>query len=238
MHRFYFNPSTRDGEVVRIAPEESAHMKVLRLEAGSEIELLDGEGGRFRAKLIKADSSGAQAEILEALSPNEPRLLVTLYQGMPKSDKLELIVQKSTELGVFAVEPVFFLHSDVKQLKKPERLVKISREAAKQCGRGWVPRIGGGLTFQQALQRAGAHDLLLVPWENGGISLTQAINGHDLHSVGLVIGPEGGISAAEMNALESLGAVPITLGPRILRTETASLATISAIMCLAGEWGD
>ena len=210
----------------RLSPEDARHAaKVLRLRPGDEIVALDGMGGRFRARLKEEGS----VELLETLPSNEPRLRLTVYQGMPKADKLELLAQKLTELGVTRLVPVEMERS-VRHFEKVERLRKIAREAAKQCRRALPMEIAEPMPWREAVADMRACRLLVAPWE-------EATAGHltDLApcaDIGLLIGPEGGISARE---IEECGAKTVTLGARILRTETAALAATAILMAAMGE---
>ena len=210
----------------RLSPEDARHAaKVLRLRPGDEIVVLDGAGGRFRARLKEEGS----VELLETLPSNEPRLRLTVYQGVPKADKLELLAQKLTELGVTRLVPVEMERS-VRHFEKVERLRKIAREAAKQCRRALPMEIAEPMPWREAVADMRACKLLVAPWE-------EATAGHltDLAPCadsGLLIGPEGGISARE---IEECGAKTVTLGARILRTETAALAATAILMAARGE---
>ena len=210
----------------RLSPEDARHAaKVLRLRPGDEIVALDGAGGRFRARLKEEGS----VELLETLPSNEPRLRLTVYQGVPKADKLELLAQKLTELGVTRLVPVEMERS-VRHFEKVERLRKIAREAAKQCRRALPMEIAQPMPWPKAVLDMRKRELLVAPWE-------EAVDGRltDLPpctDVGLLIGPEGGISARE---IEESGARTVTLGARILRTETAALAATAIIMAIMGE---
>lgn len=233
MHAFYLSGPARTGETVPLLEEESRHaLKVLRLTAGEKIVALDGQGGRFSAELCP-EGGRALARLMEALPDNEPARRLTLYQGLPKADKLEWIVQKGTELGVSAFCPVEMRNS-VARVKggKEERLERIAREAVKQCRRGRVPEILPAARLEAVLPQMARHELLLVPWENAqGRTLRSALQGKpEARDIGLVIGPEGGIDPKEIEALQALGALPVTLGPRILRTETAALAAAALLL--------
>ena len=167
---------------------------------------------------------------------------LTLYMGYPKAEKLELIVQKLTELGANCIVPVIMARSvarpDAKDgAKKRERLERIALEAAKQCGRGRVPEIAAPVSWKQALADMAERKLMLVPWEEArGTALGTVHEARPNETdVGLLIGPEGGISAEEIADAAHAGAVPVTLGPRILRAETAAIASSAVVMAL---WGD
>ncbi|MGI5899573.1 MAG: RsmE family RNA methyltransferase [Christensenellales bacterium] len=251
MHRFFVDKSDKDeksyenGEMALLGRDEAAHIKVLRLKEGDGIELIDGRGGRFLGEILRID--GSQREIKEAhvrikerLPSNEPEVLVTIYQGLPKAAKAELVVQKCTELGLFAYVPVQMLRCDVKLsdgAKKLDRLSKIALEAAKQSGRSMIPTMHEAMPIERAAQMMRNHDLLLAPWEKGGISFDEAVKSRPgAASIGIVIGPEGGIEEVEIALLKEAGAVIVTMGSRILRTETAAIGALAALMCLKGQW--
>ena len=210
----------------RLSPEDARHAaKVLRLRPGDEIVALDGAGGRSRARL-KEDGS---VELLETLPSNEPRLCLTVYQGVPKADKLELLAQKLTELGVTRLVPVEMERS-VRHFEKVERLRKIAREAAKQCRRALPMEITEPMPWQKAVLDMRKRELLVAPWEEATAGRLTGLP--PCTDVGLLIGPEGGISARE---IEESGARTVTLGARILRTETAALAATAIVMAIMGE---
>jgi 16S rRNA (uracil1498-N3)-methyltransferase len=245
MHRFFAEKGDISGEIALLRSEEAAHIKVLRLKTGDEIELIDGQGHRFLGEISQIN--GTQREIREAfahikqeLPSNEPKIQVTVYQGLPKAAKAELVVQKCTELGVFAYAPVQMHRCDVKLsqgAKKLDRLQKIALEAAKQSGRARIPHIYEAMPIENALEMMKEHDLLLAPWEKGGISFDEAVKSTpEALSIGVVIGPEGGITEEEIALLREAGAVIITMGSRILRTETAAIGALAALMCLKGQW--
>ena len=210
----------------RLSPEDARHAaKVLRLRPGDEIVALDGKGGRSRARL-KEDGS---VELLETLPSNEPRLRLTVYQGVPKADKLELLAQKLTELGVTRLVPVAMERS-VRHFEKVERLRKIAREAAKQCRRALPMEIAQPMPWPKAVLDMRKRELLVAPWEEATDGRLTGLP--PCNDVGLLIGPEGGISARE---IAESGARTVTLGARILRTETAALAATAIIMAIMGE---
>lgn len=230
MHSF-FTEAPVDG-LVRLAPEDAQHaLKALRLRAGEKLAVVF-EGSRHEAAFEVLDGQ-ACARVLRPLPGNEPRLRVTLYQGLPKGDRMEGIVQKCTELGVHRIVPCLFSRCVARwegNGKKQARWQRIAREAAVQCGRAHVPLVGDCLPFQALPEALGRHQLALVPWEQGSRPMRAAWQGE--LDLALVIGPEGGITPAEIDALK---AQAITLGPRILRTETAGMAALAMAMMLAGE---
>ncbi len=214
-------------------------MQVLRLKKGATVVLLDGLGGVFEAEIEDLGKQRVTARIAGQLPDNEARARVTLYQGLPKAAKLETILQKCTEIGVHAVQPVLFSRSIVEPGKNQEknlsRYRRIAREAAKQCGRGQVPMVGQVKTFAEMLERIQGHGVTLVPWEEEKRSrIADALFGKP-HEIALVIGPEGGITPEEIEQLRAHGARTVTLGPRILRTETAGMAALASILTLTGD---
>ena len=245
MHRFYVEHPVSAGKTAVLSPEESAHAaRVLRLRPGEEIVLLDGQT-LWSAKLEVVNDRACEARVLSALPSPEPCAKVTLIQGLPKSDKLEWIVQKATELGVWALWPVEMTRCVARGGKdsRRDRLARIALEAAKQSGRAHVPQIEPVQAFRQALEalKKDPPDLLLTAWEEErALTMSRAIADFTAHHgrpgrVAVVIGPEGGIAAEEWEALRALGAVSVTLGPRILRTETAGLCALSVLWAALGE---
>jgi len=242
MHRFYFEEMLRENDRVLLDEAESRHaISVLRLKKGAKIVLLDGLGGVFEAEI--ADTGKQQrvtAHITGTLPDNEARTRVTLYQGLPKAAKFDTILQKCTELGVHAVQPVLFARC-VRELAKTGdkwlvRQRRIAREAAKQCGRGQVPMVGQPKPLAELLDRIAGHGQVIIPWEEAtDARLVDVLGDRQSREIALVIGPEGGIAPEEIAALTDRGAKAVTLGPRILRTETAGMAALAAILTLTGD---
>lgn len=243
MHRFIVKEGLAAGELVALSSEEAAHaFKVLRLREGEEVELTDGAGKLFSAELTEVSREQVTAQVHEELDGKESPVCITLYQGYPKADKLELIVQKLTELGACRIVPVVMERSVAKpdpkdKGKRRERLQRIAQEAAKQCGRGMVPEVEEAITWKQAKARFEEHELMLMPWEDArDVHLKDVYKEKlEVRDIAIVIGPEGGISVSEADEAKEKGAVCVTLGPRIMRTETAALASVTVCMNL---WGD
>ena len=188
------------------------------------------------------DGSRVTVRLLEPLPDNEAPVRITVYEGLPKADKLDFIAQKLTELGAAALAPVRMERCVVKLdakdgEKRRERLDRIAREAAKQCGRGRPLDVGAPMDWPGAQRGMARHDLLLIPWEEAdGRRLKDAFrDAPDARDIGVVIGPEGGMTADEVEAMRALGGQAVTLGPRILRTETAAVVSAALAMQL---WGD
>ena len=241
MHSFYIE-SPQNG-VADLPSEEAKHaLRVLRLRPGDAVCAMDGAGLRWRGELAQADGGAVRVRLLEALPDNEPPARVTVYQGIPKADKLDFIAQKLTELGAAALIPVRMSRCVVKLdakdgEKRRERLEKIAREAAKQCGRARPLQPSVPMDWREALLAMARHDALLIPWEEAsGARLKDAFEANrDARDIGVVIGPEGGMSKDEVEAMIAAGGRCVTLGPRILRAETAAVVAAALTMQL---WGD
>ena len=245
MHRFFADESGIQNGLARLSAEDSAHaLRVLRLTEGEEIELVLSPK-RYLAAIEEADMDGVVVRVSGELRETEAKTRVTLFQGLPKADKMELIAQKLTELGACAIQPVAMERCVVKiegkdAQKKTERWQKIAREAVKQCARIDVPQIREVKKLTALRDEFAALDVLIVPWEearDGSIAQCLApFAGQEAISVGILIGPEGGISEKEAAWLaENANAKLVTLGPRILRTETAAIASVTMVMALRGE---
>ena len=203
---------------------------------------MDGAGGRWRGEIGAVNGGGVSVRLVEALESHESPLRLTVYQGVPKADKLDFIAQKLTELGAARLAPVKMERCVVKLdgrdgEKRRERLQKIAREAAKQCGRGLPLEAAAPMNWREALEAIKAHDALLIPWEDARGTRMKDMFAElpDAKDIGIVIGPEGGMSPEEVDAMLQLGGRTVTLGPRILRTETAAVVAAALAMQL---WGD
>ena len=240
MHSFYIEPPV-DGVAALPADEAKHAAKVLRLRVGDEVCAMDGAGRRWRGE-IAGIGGGVTVRLIEALPDNESPLRLTVYDGLPKADKLDFIAQKLTELGAARLVPVKMERCVVKLdardgEKRRERLEKIAREAAKQCGRGLPMAVSAPADWRAALEAMARHDALLVPWEDARGTRMKDVHAElpGAKDIGIVIGPEGGMSPDEVDAMRAVGGRVITLGPRILRTETAAVAVAALAMQL---WGD
>ncbi len=235
MANFYITKSMINENTATITGEEAKHIgKVLRMKKGDAVTLCDGEGTFYEAVLTAFDEKCVTAEISSfRQAETEPKVKITLYQGVPKNPKLETIVQKATEVGVVKIVPVDTTRAVAKLDKKEklERLRKIALEAAKQSKRGIVPEVGDVLSYKNAVIEAAKSDLSLIPYEEEKeTSLKKALLGSAAKSVSIMIGPEGGFDKDEISYAIQNGVTPVTLGKRILRTETAGLVVSSAVL--------
>ncbi len=240
MHRFFVDAALTAGKPVALSPQESAHaLRVLRLREGAQIQVLNGRE-LWQATLAVSGPEAAAVPVAPCPSP-ESATQVTLWQGTPKGDKLETVVQKGTELGMWALWPVDMARSVARGERRQDRLCRAALEAAKQSGRAHVPEVAPLRGFAQALADASGFDLIVTLWEEERAqSLSQAVGAYlAAHGrpkrVLLVIGPEGGIAPEEWEALRGAGAVSASLGMRILRTETAGLCALSVLWAALGE---
>lgn len=240
MYRFFVDNCNDFKDNIIITGNDVNHIKnVLRLKCGEHVLVSNGNGTDYECSIEKIDSETVTVRI-EDVTKNAAELPVsiTLFQGMPKSDKLELIIQKGVELGVKEIVPVITKRSvvkidDKKAAKKLERYNSIAESAGKQSGRGIIPEVKEFMSFKQAMEYAKTLDMNIIPYEEAkgmeySREVVKDIKNHK--SLGIFIGPEGGFTGEEVELAMSMGAKCITLGNRILRTETAGLAILSIIM--------
>lgn len=230
------------GSTARITGEDARHIaKSLRMRPGEELTLCDMNGFDYHCSISEISPELITLVVLEKKScESEPKIRVSLFQALPKSDKLELIAQKAVELGVFEITPVLTSRCvsrwDKKdEEKKLERLGKIILEAAKQSGRGIIPRVNVLCGFEEAVDRMKASQLAILFYERAEIPLREII-AVDFDSVSIMTGSEGGFSPEEAAYAAQNGIKTASLGSRILRCETAPLCAISAIMFSSGEF--
>lgn len=240
MQHFFVSSQQVKEEKIYVEGSDVNHIKnVLRMRLGEKLTVNDGEGWQYLCEVESYEADMAVLHIVEK-SKAETELVsrIYLFQGLPKQDKMELIVQKAVELGAYQVIPVSTKRAVVKldakkAGKKVERWQQIAVSAAKQAGRGIVPTVGEVCTYAQALKMAEELDVVLIPYELAeGIEETKKIIAgiQPGQSVGVFIGPEGGFEEEEVKLAMEAGAKPVTLGRRILRTETAGLTTLSLLM--------
>jgi len=242
--RFFVAPEQVQGDNIIVTGPEAHHItRVLRLGAGDIITLLDGRGNLYECRIHQKEGNSVICRVLRReQAGGEPPLRVVLVQGIAKGERMDVVIQKGTELGAAAFWPVHCRRSvvrlDVKKgAARLERWQRIAAEAAKQCRRARVPEVMEPLDFATALDLLPPTALVLVPWEEAaGRTLKEEMHsGSRPDEVYVIIGPEGGLERTEVEAACRRGGVPVTLGPRILRTETAGPAAITMILY---HWGD
>lgn len=237
MPRFFLDEAI--GDTVTITGGDARHIALsLRMQVEDALTLCNGRGTDYACRITALSPDSVTLSVMETTaSRSEPSVAVTLYQGLPKGDKLELIVQKAVELGVTRIVPVVTARSiareSARDQKKTARLQKIANEAAGQSGRGILPTVEPPVSFAAAAARmAGEHTVVL--YECGGAPLRETVKDAP-RTLSLFVGPEGGIAPDEVETLVKNGAKTATLGPRILRCETAPIAALAAVMALTGN---
>lgn len=241
MQHFFVPPSQAEETEIIIRGSDVNHMKnVLRMKPGEEVTVSDGNNCRYLCRIKEYRETGEAMLTVIQKEENDTELpsKIYLFQGLPKQDKMDFIVQKAVELGVYQIIPVALKRCVVrldekKAQKKVSRWQEISKSAAKQSGRGLVPEVKNVLSWQEALELAAKLDVLLIPYELAkGMDKTKKLLAaiRPGQSIGIFIGPEGGFEKAEVFEALEKGAEAITLGRRILRTETAGITTLSVLM--------
>ena len=239
MYQFFVEPSQIQGNRIVITGSDVNHIKnVLRMKPGEEIAVSNGTDGKeYRCGIeeLLEDEVICTLRFIKEDGLELPAR-VTFFQGLPKADKMELIIQKCVELGVERIVAVSteraIVKLDKKEGKKLERWQKIAEAAAKQSGRGKIPEIGGQvLKFKDAVAEAKRLDGAIIPYEREEkTGLREFVKDFKGESIGVFIGPEGGFAEEEIALAKENGITPITLGKRILRTETAGMTTTAILL--------
>ncbi|MBQ2836069.1 MAG: 16S rRNA (uracil(1498)-N(3))-methyltransferase [Clostridia bacterium] len=241
MPRFFVKSEQVAQDTIYIVGEDVKHIKnVLRKQVGDILEICNQETGKtYKTEIFEISESRIENKIIEEILTSEDRVKVDIYQGLPKADKMELIIQKSIELGVNAIIPVEMKRCVVKldsksESKKIERWQKIAESAAKQSGRNIVPQIRHTIRIQDIVKLKDSYDSIIVCYENEKDNYIKnellKLKGKQELGIAIVIGPEGGLEEADVEYLKQNGAAIVTLGDRILRTETVALNLLSIIM--------
>ena len=245
--RFFVDTPLAPNTTVTLDESVTRHIHVLRLAAGDDVCLFDGSGHEFRARLDAINKRDATASLADATQPDtEARYAITLAQGIAGGDKMDWLIEKAVELGINAVAPLqtergVVRLSGERAAKRVQHWQALVQAACEQCGRARVPVVAPVATLREWLAAAKSTDtprVLLSP--RGTQSLTQWAVQSCTHIEGngivLLIGPEGGLSPDEEALAEAAGFLPLTLGRRILRTESAALAAVSALHAVLGEF--
>ena len=245
MYQFFVerNQINTDTKTVVITGNDVNHIKnVLRMKIGEQVAVCNGvDGKEYHCAITSMDENSVVLELLEVVEDsNELPSQVVIFQGLPKSDKMELIIQKNVELGVHSIIPVATKRcvvklDDKKAGNKISRWQGIAEAAAKQSKRGIIPQIGNVMSFKEALAYVQDFDVKLIPYEHAeDMGKTKAIleKARPGQRIAVFIGPEGGFEDNEVQQALEAGVTPITLGRRILRTETAGFAIMSWLMYL------
>lgn len=249
MNRFFIEAGNLNENIIRLTEKDDIkHLtKVLRAEIGDEYEICLSNEDVYIAEVEEIGSDEVLFKISSKLETAfESNVKITLFQGIPKSDKMDLIVQKNTELGVCDFYPVAMARSVAKindkkaEAKKVDRWSKISNEAAKQSKRTALPNVHESITLKQAISMFEEFDVVLVPYEKeDSVGIKTALKSlPNATKVAIVIGPEGGFDESEIDLISENGGKSVTLGPRILRTETAGMCAVSVVQYELGDLGE
>lgn len=246
MPKFFVTEEQINNSTITIKGQDVKHIKnVLRKKQGDQITICNAEQSLdYLCEITNIEDETISCNIVEKIENNvESNIKVTIFQGLPKADKMELVIQKSVELGVFDITPIEMKRCVVKlnekdKNRKIDRWQKISEVASKQSGRNIIPKINQIINIKEICNLYEEYDIVLVAYENEEKNtlkeelnkIKAQIQGQDQIKIGVLIGPEGGIAPEEIELLNKIGAKIITLGKRILRTETVALNVLSIIM--------
>lgn len=244
MSRYFVNSTQINENTIKIIGEDYQHLKKVLRAVKGDIITVCCDGFDYTAEINDISNDYISSIIIDKKANlTESQLKVTLFQGMPKADKMELIVQKCIELGVNEIVPVITerciskINTDKDAQNKISRWQKIALEAAKQCNRGLIPKICMPLKFSDAIDTASNMDLSIIPYEKENTTSFKDIVAEcsNITTASILIGPEGGFSEHEIMLADLNGIKKITLGPRILRTETAGMVALSLMMYELGD---
>ena len=240
MSIFYVKNNQINEDSAIIKGEDVKHIRdVLRYNLGDSIDICDETGTRYITTIAGFEQNKINLKINEISNyTTEPSINVTLYQGLPKGDKLELVIQKCTELGVSKIVPtitdrVVVKLDDKNTEKKLERWNKIALEAGKQSGRQKIPVVENPIKLKNMIENISKYDIVILPYECEKLVTIKSVLRHidkNCKNIAIIIGPEGGFSEEEIKLLDLENVRRVTLGPRILRTETAGLATLTMVL--------
>lgn len=240
MSVFYIKNEQVENDYIEIIGEDINHIiNVLRYKIGDSIDLCDETGIRYETKIVDISNEKILTKVENVLDKtSESPINITLFQGLPKADKFETIIQKATELGVNEIVPVEMKRSIVKldeksKERKLDRWQKIAKEAATQSGRNVIPKVSNVVNLKNIVENFEKYDIVLLPYEcELENSIKSVLSGvaKMAKNIAIIIGPEGGFDEQEIDMLNKPNIKRVTLGPRILRTETAGLVTAAMIM--------
>ena len=241
--RIYLSPeSIEKKNSIELPPDKSCHaISVMRCKTGDDLTVFDGRGRSYLARISGIQKKSVLLDIIEELAPDvESPLNLVLCQGILKGEKMDLVVQKTTELGINKIVPLISARCQVRETRRTKRWRKIAEEASEQCGRSVVPEISEpqafGDFFEKIIPAAAPKGIIF--WEKGGIAPDEALDKAGLPIEGpliLCIGPEGGFERAEVDVAEARGFIRTTLGRRTLRADTAAITAVALVQFLAGK---
>lgn len=234
--RFYL-PNIKNSSAIELSGDAHTHAAyAMRIRIGDYITVFDGNGNDYNCRVTDIKKDRTALEVLSATKNiGETKLDVSLYLSVIKQDRFELAVQKTTELGVNRIVPVYSAYTQRNCTLNIDRLNKIAISACEQCGRSRIPAIEQSIEFVELLSRA-QQTHMIFPWERETHCGIKSAIDKSINDVSIFVGPEGGITEDEKNKLTAVGAKSVTLGPRILRAETAAISALSVILYEMGEW--
>lgn len=246
VHRFLVDPANIKDEEILLEGDDFKHLKqVLRLGPQDTIHVFDGSGIEYVSTIVSINENNALAKIESSYkSDTEPKARVTLFQGIPKGNKMDLIIQKTVELGVYKIVPIITERTVVKinekdKAKKANRWSKIAKEAAKQCHRAYIPEVLKPIKFGDLSELLKDFDSSFLLYENESKKCLKEVlkcyTINKIEDISIIVGPEGGFTDQEIEIFRKWGHDTVGLGRRILRTETASISALSIIMYELGE---
>lgn len=241
MARFYVGYELKGRERAEIEGGDVHHIRdVLRLKVGDGLILWDASGMQYRGRISAIERRRVVVEIEGELAPLPKEWInVTLAQALLKAGKMELIIQKATELGVSSIIPFTCGRTIPRLSGKVARWGRVAYEASKQCGRASIPEVGEVLTFDQLMNLPGSFDIKLLLWEEEKLGLKEVLRVYpQIKAILLVVGPEGGFAREEVEVAKERGFIPVSLGPRILRSETVPLTLMSILQFEYGDLGE
>lgn len=238
MPKFFVEHENIGEDRIYIRGMDANHIaRVLRARVGEKITVCDGAGCDYSCEIQKVIAEEVSLSIVEKIPCEaEPDVKITLFMALPKSDKMDYVIQKAVELGVYEIVPFSAARCVVKLddragVKKTDRWQKIAHAAAKQSGRGIIPKVSEPITFAQLLERAGEFEMPLLCYEcEEGNSLKKTLGNKKFKKACVVVGPEGGFDRVEVEQAIARGFISVSLGKRILRCETAPGCAICAIL--------
>jgi 16S rRNA (uracil1498-N3)-methyltransferase len=244
MQRYFIsNEQIVDDHIYLIGDDVHHIRNVMRNHRGDQF-ICCVDGMDYYVEVTEITTDSVHSKIIDRCpSKGEPKIRVTVAQGLPKGDKWEWVLQKATELGASALIPFSSARSVVKidakkAAKKQTRWMKIAKEAAEQSHRGRIPDVSEPINWQALLAAIPRYDLAVIAYERGGQVFEQLEQLYEAKSLLLIIGPEGGFTDLEIDQATAQGAIPLTLGPRILRTETAAISLLTCVMFARGQLGE
>jgi len=238
MTRIFVDTKVREHSTLEVSGDKSHYLSVvLRSVPGDALIVIDTHGSSFHARIASFGKKTAQLDILDRCEPvPEPPLRIVLLQALLKGEKMDIVIQKATELGVSQVIPVITERSLVRETRKLLRWQKIAEEASRQCGRATIPDIAELQELGTAMKQADVSSSRIIFWEQGGAPFSSILGAAaGCHRIILCTGPEGGFSEAEVSTAEAEGFRTASLGQRILRAETAAIAVVTITQYVLGD---